>query len=95
MVTFSALLALCEGIQSVTGGFPSKRTSNADVDDFFDVSLNKRLHKQSGAGELRRYDGHCDVTVMITEAHIVVSTDWLCQLLTRDFTGMGTTMHFS
>ena len=52
------------GNPPVTVGFPSQRASNAGFDVFFDVSLNKRLHKQLSAGDLRRHDGHCDVTVM-------------------------------
>ena len=45
METFSALLALCEGNPSVTGGFPSQKpmTQNA----FFDLHLNKRSGKQT------------------------------------------------
>ena len=35
----------CEGGPLVTGGFPSQRGSNAG--NFFDISLNKRLKKQS------------------------------------------------
>ena len=42
--TFSALLALCEGNPPVTGGFPSQRTSNAEM-FFFDIPLNKRMNK--------------------------------------------------
>ena len=30
-----------------TGGFPSQRASNAGFDIFFDISLNKRLNKQT------------------------------------------------
>ena len=64
METFSELLALCEGNLPLTGGFPSQSTSNVGFDVFFGVSLNKRLHKQLRAGDLRRHDGHCDVTIM-------------------------------
>ena len=42
METFSALLALCEGNPSVTGGFPSQRQETWRFDIFFD-----RLSKQS------------------------------------------------
>ena len=65
METFSALLALCEGNSPVTGEFPSQRVSNAGFDVFFEVSLNKRLHKQLWAGDLRCQDGHYDFTVML------------------------------
>ena len=49
MEMFSALLAHYEGNLPVPGGFPLQRASNAGLDDFFDgnVSLNKRLNKQS------------------------------------------------
>ena len=62
--SISALLALCEGNPSVTGGFPSQRASDAGFDVFFDVSLKKRLSKQSSASDFRRRGGYCDVTVM-------------------------------
>ena len=62
MKTFSALLALCAGNSPVTDEFPSQRVNNAGFDNCFDVSLNKPLHKKLRAGELRRHDGHCDVT---------------------------------
>ena len=42
-----ALLALCEGNQPVTGGFPSQRPVTRSFEVFFDVRLNKRLNKQS------------------------------------------------
>ena len=64
MGTFSALLVLFEENPPVTGGFHSQRASNAGFDVSFDVGLNKRLSKQSSTGDLRRYVGHCDDTVM-------------------------------
>ena len=45
--TFSALLALCEGIPPVTDGFPSQRSVTLNFDVFFDLRRNKRLSKQS------------------------------------------------
>ena len=54
MEVFSALLAHCAGNSPVTGDFAAQRPSNADFDVFFDVSLNKRLHKQLRAGDLRK-----------------------------------------
>ena len=60
METFSALLALCEGIhrspvdsphkgqwQPVAGGFPSQRPVTRNFNIFFDLCLNRRLSKQS------------------------------------------------
>ena len=44
---------------------PPQRASDMGFDAFFDVSLNQLLHKQLRADDLRRHDGHCDVTVMI------------------------------
>ena len=43
---FYALLALCEGIPPVTGGFPWQRPVTRSFDVFFDLRLNKRLNKQ-------------------------------------------------
>ena len=58
------LLALCEGNSPVTGEFPSQRASNVGFDVFFDVSVNKLLHRQLRGGDLRHHDSHCDVTVL-------------------------------
>ena len=45
--TFSASLALCDGILPAIDGFPSQRASNASFDVFFAVRLNKWLNKLS------------------------------------------------
>ena len=47
METFLALLALCEGNLPVTGEFPIQRPITRSFGVFFDLSLNKRLRKQS------------------------------------------------
>ena len=47
METFSALLAICAGNSSVTGEFPAQRPVTRSFDVFFDLSLNKRVSKQS------------------------------------------------
>ena len=47
METFSALLAICLSNSSVTGGFPPQRPVTRSFVVFFDLRLNKRLHKQS------------------------------------------------
>ena len=47
MEIFSALLALCAGNSSVTGEFPAQRPVTRNFGAFFDLHLNKRLHKQS------------------------------------------------
>ena len=71
METFSALLVLCEGNPPVTGGFPSQRGRNAGFGVFIDVSLNKRLNKQSITVDFRSQDGYCDVTRMITPSQLI------------------------
>ena len=47
METFSALLALCEGIHQSLVVFPSQRPVTRSFDIFFDLCLNKRLSKHS------------------------------------------------
>ena len=47
METFFALLALCVGNSPVTGEFPTQRPVTRSFGVFFDMSLNKRLSKQS------------------------------------------------
>ena len=55
--TFSALLAFCEGNPRVTGGFPSlKESKQVWTNDW----TNSRI-----AGDFRRHDAHCDVSVMM------------------------------
>ena len=47
MEKFSASLALCAGNSPVPSGFPAQRPVTRNFDVFFDLSLNKRLSKQS------------------------------------------------
>ena len=47
METFSALLAICAGNSPVSGEFPAQRPVTRSFDVYFDLSLNKRLSKQS------------------------------------------------
>ena len=47
METFSALLVLCAGNSPASGEFPAQRPVTRSFDVFFDLSLNKRLRKQS------------------------------------------------
>ena len=63
MEAFSALLVLCAGNSLVTGEFPSQRPVTLSFDVFFDLPLYKRLNNRE-AGDLRRYSGHYDVSVM-------------------------------
>ena len=58
----SALLVLCEGNPSVTGGFPSQRPVMQRFDVFFDQRLNKRLRD---AIDLRGNRAQFDVAVML------------------------------
>ena len=64
MEEFFALLALCAGNSPVPGEFPSKRPVTQRFDVFFDLCLNKRLSKQSRAGDLRSHPAHYYVIVM-------------------------------
>ena len=64
MKTFSALLAICAGNSPASDEFPTQMPVTRSFAVFFDVCLNKRLWKQSWAGDLRRYDTHYDVIVM-------------------------------
>ena len=64
METFSALLAICAGNSPVTGELHAQRPVTRGFDVFFDLRLNKRLSKQSWAGNLRRHRAHYDVIVM-------------------------------
>ena len=41
------------------------KASDAEVDDFFYLRLNRRLKKQSKAGDLRRHRDHYVATVMV------------------------------
>ena len=66
METFSMLLALCAGNSPVTGEILSQRPMTRSFDAFFDLSLNKRLSKQSRRGWLemasRSLWRHCNDT---------------------------------
>ena len=64
METFSALLALCAGNSPVTGELPSQRPVTRSFDVFFDLRVNKRLSKQSWAGDLKRHCAQYDVIVI-------------------------------
>ena len=62
--TFSALLVICARNSPVPGEFPVQRPVTRSFDVFYDLRLNKRLSKQSWAGDLRRFRAHYDVTTM-------------------------------
>ena len=65
METFSALIALCAGNSPVTDEFPAQRPVTRSFVVFFDLSLNKRLSKQSGGWwfemQSRPLWRHCNV----------------------------------
>ena len=63
METFSALLAICKGNPSISGGFPSQKPVTRSFGVFFYLRLNKRLSKQSRRW-WRRHGAHYDVTGM-------------------------------
>ena len=65
MEIFSALLAICAGNYPVSGEFLAQRPVTRSFDVFFDLSRNKRLSKQSWAGDLRRLCAHYDAIVML------------------------------
>ena len=73
METFSALLAICAGNSPVPGEFPAQRPVTRSFDVFLDLRLKNDWVNNGGAGDLRRYRAHYDVTVM----------DWGCDLLRR------------
>ena len=75
METFSAVLALCAGNSSMTGEFPAQRPMTRSFDVFFDLSLNKRLSKQSWAGDLRRHRAHYDVIDLFNMANEIEDMD--------------------
>ena len=59
-----------------TGEYPSKRPVTGSFDTFFDVRLNNRFKNSQDAGDLKRHDAHCDVTVMfkiIFSCYIIVT----------------------
>ena len=70
METLSSLLALCEGSPSVTGGFLSQLTSNADLWYFTLARINYWTNTRS-AGDLRRHDAH--VASLSCQIHIIPS----------------------
>ena len=66
METLSALLDLFAGNSPVTGEFPAQRPVTQRLDVSSGLRLNKRLMKQSWAGDMRSHCAHYDVIVMMT-----------------------------
>ena len=66
METFSALLVICAGNSPVTGEFPTQRPVTQKFDVFFDLRMNNGWVNNHGAGDLRRHQAHCYVTVMLS-----------------------------
>ena len=62
IVSFSALLAFCEGNPPVTRGFPSQKPVTGSFDFFFD--LRKDWANNRDSGDLERHRVHYNVTVM-------------------------------
>ena len=62
----SALLALCAGIHRSPMNSPHIGQWRGALMFFFYLGLNKRLSKNPGDGDFRRYRSHYDVTVMYT-----------------------------
>ena len=65
METFSALLAICAGNSPVPGEFPTQRPVTWSFDVFFDRHRINGWVNNREAGDLRRHQAHCDVSVMI------------------------------
>ena len=94
MKTFPALLVLCDGNPTVTGGFPLQMSVTRNFDVFFDVCLNKRLNKQSRCQwfETRLFiHSHLDPyenTSLTFEKHykviITVSMCWQIMILEKE-----------
>ena len=64
METYAALLTICVGNSAGTGEFPTQRPVTLSFDGFFIcVWINGWVNNRE-AGDLRRYRGHYDVTVM-------------------------------
>ena len=49
------------------GEFPAQRPVTRSFDGFFDLSPNKCLSNNREPGDLRRYRGHYDVSVMVIQ----------------------------
>ena len=60
MEIFSALLAICAGNSPVPGEFPAQRPVTPSFDVYFDLSLNKRLNKQSWGWWFETLWRHCN-----------------------------------
>ena len=64
METFYALLAICAGKSPVTGEFPAQRPVTHSFDVFMICAWINGWVNNREAGDLRRFRGHYDVTVM-------------------------------
>ena len=64
MMSWTPLLTLCEGNPPVTGGFPTRWTSDEDIWCFFDVSLNEMLNKPTINWWSETPWRSCDITAM-------------------------------
>ena len=64
MDTFSALLALCEGIPPATGGFPSQRASDAELWCFLWSAPEQTVEQTTETPVIWDAIAHYDVTVM-------------------------------
>ena len=78
METFIALLILCEGNPTVTGGFPSQRPVTRSFDVFFDLRPNRRLSTQSRRRWFktpsRSLWRHCNGMHILSRHESVIST---------------------
>ena len=73
---FPSYWSFCAGNSRITGEIPSRRPVTRSFAVFFYLRLNKRLTWNRDAGDLRRYRGHHDVTVMIWSIAIFMCPLW-------------------
>ena len=98
MEKFAALLAICAGNSPVLGEFPAQRPGTRALMFLICAWINTWV-KNRGAGDLRCYGAHCDVTVMTNvnychsfhvsaKAKVIIWNHWLRRKLSGVKHGM-------
>ena len=80
---FSALLVLCVGNSPVTGAFPTRKASDAELWCFLRSWTNGSANNRD-AGDLRRHRAHYDVNVNVMQysvCHIKYQHGFCCALI--------------
>ena len=81
METFSALLAICAGNSLVTGGCPHKgQCRGALVFSLICTWINRWVNS-GDAGDLRRHHAHYDVTIMDSDAILILNANRSCVVI--------------